>query len=185
MKAIIVENSLASNGPHIKTLMENDFRFMHGAKPKDRELPSGRFEASGTRETWERRDRKTGAFQRFDWDCGLPLNDAHFGLKADMPEYVETSGRGKETTFTWVTDLPLDRTTVRAVMRCARRRWAIENETFKTLKSGDVHSFEHNYGHGDNHLRDVFGLLAMPAFPVDQIQRHCRGPFGRALKHRE
>ena len=92
---------------------------------------------------------------------------------------------GKTTTFTWVTDLPLDRSTVRAVMRCARRRWAIENETFKTLKSGDAHSFEHNYGHGDNHLRDVFGALAMPAFPVDQIQRHCRGPFGRALKHRE
>ena len=53
-------------------------------------------------------------------------------------------------------------------MRCARRRWAIENETFKTLKSGDVHSFERNCGHGNNHLRDVFGLLAMPAFPVDQ-----------------
>ena len=70
-------------------------------------------------------------------------------------------------------------------MRCARRRWAIENETFKTLKSGDMHSFEHNYGHGDNHLCDVFGLLAMPAFLVDQIQRHCRGLFGRALKHRE
>ena len=185
MKATVVEDSLASNGPRIGALMENDFRFMHGAKPKDRELPSGWFEAGGTRETWKRRDRKTGALQRFDWDCGLPLNDAHFGLKADMPECVETGKGGKTTTFTWVTDLPLDRTTVRAVMRCARRRWAIENETFKTLKSGDMHSFEHNYGHGDNHLRDVFGLLAMPAFPVDQIQRHCRGLFGRALKHRE
>ena len=92
---------------------------------------------------------------------------------------------GKTTTFTWVTDLPLDRRTVRAVMRRARRRWAIENETFKTLKSGDMYSFEHNYGHGDNHLCDVFGALAMPAFLVDQIQRHCRGLFGRALKHRE
>ena len=168
MKAIIVEDSLASNGPHVKALMENDFRFMHGAKPKDHELLFSWFKASGTRETWERRDRKTGALQRFDWDCGLPPDDAHFGLKADMPEYVETSKGGKATTFTWVTDLPLDRRTVRAVMRCARRRWAIENETFKTLKSGDAHSFERTCGHGDNHLRDVFGLLAMPAFPVDQ-----------------
>ena len=102
-----------------------------------------------------------------------------------MPECVETGKGGRTTTFTWVTDLPLDRTTVRAVMRCARRRWAIENETFKTLKSGDAHSFERTCGHGDNHLRDVFGALAMPAFLIDQIQRHCRGLFGRALKHRE
>ena len=93
MKAIIVEDSLASNGPHVKALTERDFRFMRGAKPKDRELPSGRFEAGGTRETWERRDRRTGALQRFDWECGLPLNDARFGLKADMPECVETRGK--------------------------------------------------------------------------------------------
>ena len=179
------EDPVMARSPRIRALTERDFRFTRGAKPKDRELPSGRFEAGGTRETWERRDRKTGALQRFDWDCGLPPDDAHFGLKADMPEYVETSRRGKATTFTWVTDLPLDRTTVRAVMRCARRRWAIENETFKTLKSGDAHSFERTCGHGDNHLRDVFGLPAMPAFPVDQIQRHCRGLFGWALKHRE
>ena len=179
------EDPVMARSPRIRALTERDFRFMHGAKPKDRELPSGRFEAGDTRETWERRDRKTGAFQRFDWECGLPPDDAHFGLKADMPECVETGKGGKATTFTWVTDLPLDRSTVRAVMRCARRRWAIENETFKTLKSGDMYSFERTCGHGDNHLCDVFGALAMLAFLIDQIQRHCCGPFGRALKHRE
>ena len=179
MKATVVEDSLASNGPHIRALMENDFRFTRGAKPKDRELPSGWFETGDTRETWKRRDRKTGALQRFDWECGLPLNDARFGLKVSMPEYVETGKGGKATTFTWVTDLPLDRRTVRAVMRCARRRWAIENETFKTLKSGDAHSFEHTCGHGDNHLRDVFGLLAMPAFPDwETLYRALAGEVG-------
>ena len=61
MKATVVEDSLASNGPHVKALMENDFRFTHGAKPKDRELPSGRFEAGDTRRTWDRRDRGPSA----------------------------------------------------------------------------------------------------------------------------
>ena len=32
MKAIIVQDSLASNGPHIKTAMNNDFRFILRAK---------------------------------------------------------------------------------------------------------------------------------------------------------
>jgi len=48
-----------------------------------------------------------------------------------------------------------------------------------------MYSFEHTCGHGNNHLCDVFGLLAMLAFLVDQIQRHCCGLFGRALKHQE
>ena len=38
MKAIIVEDDLASNGPRAGALMENDFRFMPGAKPGDRKL---------------------------------------------------------------------------------------------------------------------------------------------------
>ena len=39
MKATVVEDSLASNGPRIGALTERDFRFTRGAKPKDRELP--------------------------------------------------------------------------------------------------------------------------------------------------
>ena len=180
----VVEVGLASNGPHIGTLMESDFRFPLGAKPRDRELPLSWFEAGETRETWERRDRKTGAVRRFDRDCGPPPGDAHFDLKVTMPECVETSKRGRTTPSARVAGPPLDRTAVRAVMRRARRRRAIENETFKTLKSGDMHSFERNHGHGGNHLRDVFGALAMPAFPIDRIRQHCRGPFKGALHHR-
>ena len=38
MKAVIVEDGLASNGPYIKALKENNFRFILGAKPGDHEL---------------------------------------------------------------------------------------------------------------------------------------------------
>ena len=135
-----------------------------------------------------RRLAKRGVFQRVsdalsdDPDFEYVFVD---GTIVQAPRKASVIRGGKTTTFTWVTDLPLDRRTVRAVMRCARRRWAIENETFKTLKSGDMYSFERTCGHGNNHLRDVFGALAMPAFPVDQIRRHCRGLFGRAQRHRE
>lgn len=71
-----------------------------------------------------------------------------------------------------------------ARLRRARRGRAIESETFKTLKSRDVCSFERNFGHGSNHLPDVFGSPAMSAFPVDRVRQGCRGMF-RALRHRE
>ena len=72
-----------------------------------------------------------------------------------------------------------------ASMRCGRRRWAIENETFQTLKARDAYRFEHNFGHGKNHLSDVFATLAMLAFLIDQVQRHCCPLFGRAHKHQK
>ena len=50
-------------------------------------------------------------------------------------------------------------------MRGGRARWKIENETFNTLKNQGYH-FEHNYGHGEQHLSVVFAMLMMLAFWV-------------------
>ena len=183
MKAIIVEDALASNGPHIKLLKEKDFRFILGAKPGDHELLFSWFGASDTKQTWERRDRKTGTVRRFAWDHGLPFNDANFDLKINMLHDEETDTNGNRKRFSWVTDLPLDRDTVMPVMRAARRRWAIENETFQTLKARDAYRFEHNFGHGNNRLADVFATLAMLAFLIDQVQQHCCQLFRKAREH--
>jgi hypothetical protein len=46
------------------------------------------------------------------------------------------------------------------------------NETFNTLKNQGYH-FEHNYGHGYQHLSVVFAILMMLAFLVDQVQQLC------------
>ncbi len=136
MKAIIAGDALASNGPHIKLLKEKDLRFILGAKPGDHRLLFSWFEASGTRQTWERRDRKTGTVQRSGWDHGLPPTDANFDLRVNMPVYEETDSKGEGKMFPWVTDLPLGRDTVMSVMRFGRRRWAIGNETFQTPRQG-------------------------------------------------
>jgi len=72
-----------------------------------------------------------------------------------------------------------------SVMRAARRRWAIENETFETLEARNAYGFEHDFGHGRNHLADVFATFANLAFPMDQAQQHCCPPFRKARKHRQ
>ena len=60
--------------------------------------------------------------------------------------------------------------------RGGRARWKSENETCTTLKNqGD--NFEHNYGHGEQHLSVVFAILMMLAFLVDQTQQLCCALF--------
>ena len=174
LKAIIVEDALASNGPHINHLKNKGFRYILGAKPGDHERLFRWFDASETKESWKVRDKKTGTVHHYEWDIGLPLNDANFHLKVNMLKYKETNKKGEIKRFSWVTDLPLDRDTVTLIMRAGRRRWAIENETFKTLKDRDIYNFEHNYGHGKKNLAVVLPMLAMLSLLIDQTQQHCR-----------
>ena len=54
------------------------------------------------------------------------------------------------------------------------------HETFNTLKNQGYH-FEHNFGHGHQHLATNFSMLMMLAFAIDQIQAHCCTFFQQAL----
>ena len=73
-----------------------------------------------------------------------------------------------------------------------RARWRIENETFNTLKNqGD--RFEHNFGHGHQHLATGFAYLMMLAFPrwdsgaglIDQVQQRGCTLFAKARARAE
>ena len=86
--------------------------------------------------------------------------------------------------FAWVTDLPIDDTNAMELMRAARARWRIENETFNTLKNQGYH-FEHNFGHGHKHLATVFAYLMMLAFLIDQVQQRCCTLFAKAQTRAE
>jgi hypothetical protein len=46
-----------------------------------------------------------------------------------------------------------------------------------SLKNCPKYCFEHNYGHGEQHLSVVFAMLMMLAFLVDQTQQLCCALF--------
>jgi len=179
LKLIVIEDGLASNGPHITLLKELNYHFILGAKTSD---PVFLFDwvdkVPGTLE-YELTDKK-GVHHRFRYHNGAPLNDANFELKINFLEYWETKPSGKVTHFSWVTDIPITEANLMKLMRGARARWKIENETFNTLKNHGYH-FEHNFGHGHQHLSTVMVHLMMLAFLIDQIQQRCCHLFKRAV----
>jgi len=69
-----------------------------------------------------------------------------------------------------MTDFTVTSENVYQLMRGDRARCKIENETFNTLKNQGYH-FEHNYGLGKQHLIEIFVMLMMLAFLVDQTQQ--------------
>lgn len=182
LRLIVVEDALASNGPHIELLKELDMRFVLGVKPGDHAHLFQWVDTTPGARTFETADAD-GTTHRFRYLNGAPLNDAHFELEVNFLDYWELKPNGKQRHFSWVTDLPIDEFNVMDLMRAGRARWRIENETFNTLKN-QGYGFEHNFGHGEKHLATVFAHLMMLAFLIDQVQQRCCALF-RAAKAKE
>jgi Transposase DDE domain len=174
LKLIVTEDSLSSNAPHIQVLQDHKLHYILGVKEG---AHASLFEHVAVAEQagrvtyYERDDAETGLRHRFRFVSNMPLNEAHADLRVNFLECWEWDG-DQVHHFSWVTDLRVNKGTVYQLMRGGRARWRIENETFNTLKNQGYH-FEHNYGHGYQHLSVVFAMLMMLAFCVDQVQQLC------------
>lgn len=186
LKFIVNEDGLSSNGPHIEDLEKYHLHYILGAKPGDHKFLFQYVDdavANGdvTELTITKQDKPhlTHCF-RIVYDA--PLNKIHQNKRVTFVEYWEENSKtGKTQHFTWITDLSITEDNVFLFMRGARARWKIENETFNTLKNQGYH-FEHNFGLGKKHLSEVFVLLMMLAFLIDQIQQLCCPLFQAAWK---
>ena len=178
LKCIVTEDSLRSNAPHIETLHQYGCHYILGVKAGDHAYLFQQIEAAehaGRVTYYERHDRAAGLVHRFRFVNDVPLNASNPDVRVNFIEYWEMSDN-KGQHFSWVTDLRVNKRNVFHLMRGGRARWKIENETFNTLKN-QGYNFEHNYGHGEQHLSVVFAMLMMLAFLVDQTQQLCCALF--------
>jgi hypothetical protein len=174
LKLIVTEDSLSSNAPHIEVLQEHNLHYILGVKEGDHTFlfqQVAAAEQAGRVTSYDRENPETGIHQHFRFVSDVPLNASNADLRVNFLECWETVNSQVQH-FSWVTDLCVTKGTVYQIMRGGRARWRIENETFNTLKNQGYH-FEHNYGHGYQHLSVVFAVLMMLAFLVDQVQQLC------------
>lgn len=180
---LIVEDALDANAPHLRLLQHNGYSFIVDVKPDRHKRLFTYFEGSRTRDqTQVLPFRQAGIHHRFEWRNNLPLNSSDPALRVNFLHDEQTDQKGKKTTFTWVTDIKLNAQRVYAIMRAGRARWKIENETFNTLQNLGYH-FEHNYGHGKDHLSTTLAHLMLPAFYLDQFVQACSKVFRTLEQH--
>jgi hypothetical protein len=172
LKVIVSEDSLSSNAPHLEVLQDHDLHSILGVKEGDQadlfEQVQAAEQAGGVT-YYERHDRAAGVVHRFRLVNDVPLNESNPDGQVHFIESWEI-GQDKLQHFSWVTVIRVRKRNVYRLMRGGRARWKIENEPFNTLKNQGDH-FEHNYGHGEQHLSVVCAMLMMLAFLVDQTQQ--------------
>lgn len=192
LQAVILEDALHSNAPHIRDLQAHHLHFIIGAKESDHEyLYQKVFEEEQVGRSMNlTMDDPVDPKKRhnFFFVNGVPLNKSNPDVVVNFLEYWEITLddqgneiKDKEKHFGWITDLEISEDNVHEIMRGGRARWKIENETFNTLKNQGYH-LEHNFGLGSKNLSQVFLSLTMLAFMVDQTQQLCCGLFRAAWK---
>ncbi len=170
---LMVEDALYANEPHIRKLQEKGMSFIVNVKPTSQKTLFK--QVVGRRERNQTKKHEvtiSGIKHTSEYINNLVLTNSG-GLRVNFLCYKQTDKKGKVTTLTWITDIKLTKNNVFSVMNAGRSipipiGRKIENETFNTLKNLGYH-FEHNYGHGDDHLSIIFAFLMLLAFLIDQI----------------
>jgi hypothetical protein len=178
---IVIEDALSPNAPHIRDLRDDHAHFILVVKEGDHkhlfEQLDQRVEADQVGVVYQ--EDASGANRTWTFVNDVSINESNQEVLVNLLVYVELDADGVTHSWAWVTDFTLTADNVQQVARGGRTRWRIENETFNTLKNQGYH-FEHNYGHGYNHLGEVFALLMMLAFLIDQVQQKSNPLFQKA-----
>lgn len=180
LKAIILEDGLGSNYPHLTLLDSLDLKYVIGVKPGDHEFLFDWIKHAKGKEVVTVKDNIRHTFRYVN---NVPLNDEHYDYRVNMLEYWEERADGKKRHFSWVTSFEITDSNVFELMRARRARWHIENETFNTLKN-QGYNFEHNYGHGCDNLCSVMTMLMLLAFLIDQVQQLCNKLYKKVRERR-
>ncbi len=180
---LFLEDALYANVPHLQTLLEKGHHYLVNVKPESHQTLFGQLKGKEERgllhkETFTTTDK---AKHSFEYVSNILLFAGHPEFRTNFIRYTQTTAKGKTTTFTWITDLAVTPSVLMQLMPAARCRWKIENETFNTLKN-QGYQFEHNFGHGNQHLCTFLAYLMLYAFYVDQlVQIGCH--IFKAIEH--
>lgn len=186
LPVVFVEDGLASNAPHIHELSANNIRYILGCRAGDHPYLIDWIKAIDPQDAPIFTQKIDGITHEYQYFKEVPLNGSEKAPLVTVIKYKETKrktkkGEEKTTEWMWVTDLAVTPSNIREIVRGARARFHIENQTFNTLKN-QGYEFEHNFGHGKKHLNHVFSMLMMLAFFIDQCLQRLNKRFQSALE---
>ena len=164
-------DDLYCHQPHCERVLQQQAQFLFTCKPESHatlyEWVADLSRIGGV--TTLVRSRRTGKKVFTDtWRYvnQVPLRNSDDALMVNWFELVTTDAEGKVLfRNAWATSHEITNSNVGELAAAGRARWKIENENNNTLKTKGYH-FEHNFGHGKQHLSNLFATLILLAFLV-------------------
>jgi len=189
-KATILTDDLHSHQPLCELLHEHKLHFImtcktdsHKALYQEVELLTRVEDAVQTMTTrrWNGRYHERWEYR---WVGQVPIRAGAKALRVNWCEVtVVRENTGKQIYHNaWITSHELTRETVPELAAAGRAHWKVENENFNVLKNRG-YNFEHNYGHGKQHLSTVLLSLLLLAFLFHTVL-HLSCPKYQAIREK-
>ena len=179
LKTMVLQDALFGKDPHIKRLQSLKLSYIIGVKSADHGHLFKHVETNEETQVIKHVD-ESGVTHRYRFLNNAPLNKSNQDVRVNFLEYIWIKEDGTTHYFSWITDQVICKNNLELLMKAARTRWKIENETFNTLKN-QGYQFDHNFGHGNKNLCTNFSFLMLMAFLIDQIQLLASLRFKKAL----
>ena len=114
---------------------------------------------------------KHGEVWTYHWSNEVPLRAGEDALRVNWLQLTLTHDDTGEVIYrnAWATNHVVTSQNVAQLVKVGRSRWKVENENINVLKTKG-YNLEHNFGHGDLHLANVFFTLNLLAFLVHTAQ---------------
>jgi len=172
----VLTDDLHSHQPLCEVLRENKFHFILTCKPESHPTLYQELEllakVQGAHQTHTLRRWVGHHYEewRYHWVQDVPLRTGKDALRVNWCEVTVIRESTGEQLYhnAWITSHELTPETVEAVADAGRARWKVENEGFNVLKR-QGYEFEHNFGHGHQHLSMVLLTLLFLAFLVHSV----------------
>jgi hypothetical protein len=169
LKTTVLGDDLYCHEPFCRTLLSLGLGFILVCKPTSHatvydwvaDLERGGAVHTLVRTRWTGKRHETDTYR---FAHAIPLCDTDTALAVNWCELTTTDAHGKVVYCNaFATTFALTAETVAEVVEAGRSRWKIENENNNVLKTKGYH-FEHNYGHGQQHLSSLLASLIILAF---------------------
>lgn len=165
----ILGDDLFSHQPYCEQILGNDWHFILVCKPDSHQTL---YQAVADFEKLE----KIQTLSQIKWHGSkrivreyryvnqVPLRKSDDALMVNWCEIKEINAKGQVVYHnSFITDFEINEHNIIEIVEAGRTRWKIENENNNTLKTKG-YSFEHNFGHGKQHLASVLATLILLAF---------------------
>lgn len=168
--ATVLGDDLYCHEPFCRALLSKEFEFILVCKPDSHktlyewvdDLARNGVVKTVVHKRWTGKRYETDTYR---YVSAVPLRNADDALTVNWCEI--TSHRTEDGKVlhrnAFATSLTVDETNVVEVVASGRARWKIENENNNTLKTKG-YRFEHNFGHGGQHLSSLLATLIILAY---------------------
>ena len=165
----LLGDDLYSHQPFCELILEHEKHFIFVCKQDSHKTLYewlADFEREGKIKTYQQKqwNGKQHIFYQYRYMNQVPLKDDDKALMVNWCEVRITNTQGKILYYnSFITDYAINNANIQTIIEAGRARWKIENENNNTLKTKG-YSFEHNFGHGKQHLASVLATLILLAF---------------------